>query len=680
MKNDNEEKQNKTTIDILFSDVATKLLPTKPTSKIEKVKNIVIQKDNILFSEKLAKTLRKNKISDEKFAIQDEEEFRKIILLFSERILQKLKRNKIDKEKSTAFRIRATEKIHKFLFSLWIEMITGIHLHDKGDILFEVGTNYRFPISSLIHISTANMIHALSKTLEIMCEGGILVADNPESEAIAILLSYAVPKTKNFICIKKDQTRKWIWRIKKISENKEDNKNQDDKEKQTKVLILCDFDGTITKKDVSVALLEKFTDGEWKSSLRSVVKGNAGSKQVYKLIEQKLRGDEEEMKEFVRNFGEIEDGFFEFLNFIKREKINLEVVSDGFSFYISEILSKYGVKAKFYASELKWEEKEKKFIFKFPNQSEFCELCATCKLKILRCNKDKNGEKYIIFVGNGISDRCAVEEADFVFAKHRLKEICHMKGIDFSPFDTFHDIIDVMNRTPKCFVIDFDGTLGWSFEGIKDAFAYTFRKLKRTMPQEIHKLIGLPLQECFRITIGDTQIARKAVEIFRKRYREVFLRKTIPAPGAKQTLKKIKELGYKIVILSNKHGDSLRELVTHLELEADLVLGEGDILSEDGELYFKPSPKVIELVERKTGIKASDMLIVGDTEIDLITAKNSGGGFVALLSEAHPISYFEEKGKINFFISSIPGLIKVAELYTKIKQAKIQNNIRSYED
>ncbi len=664
-------------IEFLFSDTVVKLLKTSPLNPNPKLKPVNIKtiddKNDHLFSPELAELLKKN-ITDPKnrklveSSILTDEDFTEI--LFSE-----IKKVNLKSKKSGIFYIKSKSKIHKILFSLWIEFITGIKVKNflTEFSAFDLNVNYRFPISSLKSISTKNMVIALSLATRKICEGYIFLAKNIESQAIALVLKYAVPKVINFINIpKKEKTYrlvedKFLGRIKPLSQQKTISTTSSKKEEKS-IKILCDFDGTITKKDVSIAILDKFTSGTWRNLPRNVIKGNIGSKELYRIVEDKILGSLDDMRKFSSEFVEIEDGFTEFINFSSKFA-DIEIVSDGFSFYIEETEKKFGLNLNYHASELC--EKSGKLEFKFPNQSKFCNLCATCKLEVYRRRKisDKNikGEFFTIFAGNGISDRCIVEEADIVFAKSRLKEICQQKGLDFAPFENFYDIIETLSISPACFIIDFDGTLAWSYEGIKEAFEYALEKLGKPFPENIQKYIGLPLKKCFEIITGEE--AEKGVKLFREKYKKIFLKKTYPAPGALETLKKLKRLGYKVAILSNKKTEFLKKLTENFGFHkyTDLIVGEGDV-KDHKEDILKPNKKVIEFICDKLNITPQETFIVGDSEIDHQTAISSSAKFIALYSEIRSPNFFSERGKVYFFISSISGLEKIAYLYKLLYQ------------
>jgi 2-hydroxy-3-keto-5-methylthiopentenyl-1-phosphate phosphatase len=46
----------------------------------------------------------------------------------------------------------------------------------------------------------------------------------------------------------------------------------------------------------------------------------------------------------------------------------------------------------------------------------------------------------VVFVGDGMSDRCGAESADRVFARDGLASYLAQRGHHYEPWDDFHDI------------------------------------------------------------------------------------------------------------------------------------------------------------------------------------------------------------------------------------------------
>ncbi|MGC8596006.1 MAG: MtnX-like HAD-IB family phosphatase [Candidatus Kryptoniota bacterium] len=209
--------------------------------------------------------------------------------------------------------------------------------------------------------------------------------------------------------------------------------------------VFVDFDGTITTKDVGNAFFRKFGDetrsvelvSKWKAeeiSGRELMAGEAGS----------VRVEKEQAVEFISGF-ELVDGFKDFLKFCKENSIPILVVSDGLDFYIEEIFRRNQIfelpfvsnHAVFVDSKIKVE---------FPYESS-CTKCANCKAFHILTNS--SDDEAIVYIGNGFSDRCAVEYSDVVFAKDDLLKYCEEKNITYFPFETFHDVLKKFGKIYK---------------------------------------------------------------------------------------------------------------------------------------------------------------------------------------------------------------------------------------
>jgi 2-hydroxy-3-keto-5-methylthiopentenyl-1-phosphate phosphatase len=78
-------------------------------------------------------------------------------------------------------------------------------------------------------------------------------------------------------------------------------------------------------------------------------------------------------------------------------------------------------------------------VITFPYGDEACSDCGNCKRKHLR--DLRRLYERVIYIGDGFSDRCASQEADILFAKSHLAEMCEAEGRDFVPFESFADIL-----------------------------------------------------------------------------------------------------------------------------------------------------------------------------------------------------------------------------------------------
>ncbi len=214
------------------------------------------------------------------------------------------------------------------------------------------------------------------------------------------------------------------------------------KPKSANKLVLVDFDGTITQNDVGALLFNSFSKGKSKKIVSEWLKGKISSKECLQKECQLI----EITKKQLRNFAlsqKIDEHFPDFVDLCKREKVSIVILSDGLDYYIKLILRKYHLEdIPFYSNTVRFE--SKKLIPGFPYYDKGCGNCGNCKkyhLKNLRRPKQK-----VVYIGDGLSDKCAIAEADFVFAKNDLKSFCEKEKIDHFEFKDFRDVISIFQR------------------------------------------------------------------------------------------------------------------------------------------------------------------------------------------------------------------------------------------
>ncbi len=89
--------------------------------------------------------------------------------------------------------------------------------------------------------------------------------------------------------------------------------------------------------------------------------------------------------------------------------------------------------------------------------------------------------------------------------------------------------------------------------------------------------------------------------------------------GISGLLKDLRERGIRTAVVSNKLDSAVQKLVVdYFDNMFDLALGEKEGIRR------KPAPDMIVSVLQQLGVETSEAIYVGDTEIDLQTAKNAG--------------------------------------------------------
>jgi 2,3-diketo-5-methylthio-1-phosphopentane phosphatase len=212
--------------------------------------------------------------------------------------------------------------------------------------------------------------------------------------------------------------------------------------------IFCDFDGTITQLDVTDQILTQLAHPSWREIEREWMLGLIGSREC---LERQMALVDAPVEDFhaVIDAVPIDPEFKPFCKFARQKRLPLYVVSDGFDYVIRRVLKRAGVDRHFrngaslFASALRVE--GRRLASSFPHSPEPCAHgCATCKAELIR--RLGEGRQPIIFVGDGMSDRFAVEVADVVFAKRHLLAYCRENSIACHPFETFKDVQTTLEK------------------------------------------------------------------------------------------------------------------------------------------------------------------------------------------------------------------------------------------
>ncbi len=399
-----------------------------------------------------------------------------------------------------------------------------------------------------------------------------------------------------------------------------------------KHLILCDFDGTISMRDMSYELLCSFTRGNWEETDRLYREGKIGSREAYEQIARICEVTPEEMESFIMERSLIDPYFGRFHEYCLRRDIDLKIVSDGFDIYINRILEHHDLPPiPVFANRISFR-RGGRIRFEHPCHNPDCGLCGTCKRAILL--EERPFYDRITYIGNGYSDRCAAQEADRIYAKEVLFEHCVREGIDCTYFDNFGEVMDDLSRRPKGLIFDLDGTLIDSYEAIHIGLLEAFNHF--TIPplpyHQLREYLGGSLEEILKSFLPPHQ-REEARSVFREKYRDIYLDKTSLLDGARDVIEELFRRSIRLAVASNKSGKFCRKLLAHFEIDRffSTIVGVGDGLRP------KPFPDMVNTVVRDLDLHPNEVIMVGDTVEDIRAGNAAGIDVYALGSGYHPL-------------------------------------------
>ena len=213
-------------------------------------------------------------------------------------------------------------------------------------------------------------------------------------------------------------------------------------------ILFLDFDGTITQRDAVDAILETYADPEWLTFESEWREGRIGSRDCLRAQMALVRASRKQLDALLDEI-DIDEGLIALLEMCATHNIPAHIISDGFDYCIRRILSRarraHGLLrgARVCASRL--EARGQLWRTAFPFFQQTCgHGCATCKPAVMRLLNPTNAPA--LFVGDGLSDRYAVDSADLVFAKNGLAKYCNENGIEHASFRNLNDVAAHLDR------------------------------------------------------------------------------------------------------------------------------------------------------------------------------------------------------------------------------------------
>lgn len=175
-------------------------------------------------------------------------------------------------------------------------------------------------------------------------------------------------------------------------------------------------------------------------------------------------------------------------------------------------------------------------------------------------------------------------------------------------------------------IFDLDGTLLNSLEDIKNSADHTMRELgfpqktseeiKGAVGNGVVHLISCCLPPAFR---EDMILLDRAVQTFKGHYVLHSQEQTVPYEGVEGFLDRILAHGSKTAVVSNKPDEAAQKVVRHFFGDRiTYITGEREGVSR------KPAPDLIYEAMRSLGSSPLDTVYIGDSEVDVLTARNAG--------------------------------------------------------
>ena len=186
-----------------------------------------------------------------------------------------------------------------------------------------------------------------------------------------------------------------------------------------------------------------------------------------------------------------------------------------------------------------------------------------------------------------------------------------------------------MNKNYDACVFDLDGTLADSLKDLALSCNEALRlfELPDHTLDEYRFLVGNGIANLIRRAMGDKsgdeKLYRSVFDTFNLIYEEKCLDNTRPYAGVSDMLGTLKDGGVKVGVLSNKSDDFTRRIVGVL-FDGGLI---DTVYGQKDEFPKKPSPESLNAMLDELDVEKERCLYVGDSDVDVFTAKNAGVDF-----------------------------------------------------
>ncbi|MBQ6888376.1 MAG: HAD-IIIA family hydrolase [Lachnospiraceae bacterium] len=179
-------------------------------------------------------------------------------------------------------------------------------------------------------------------------------------------------------------------------------------------------------------------------------------------------------------------------------------------------------------------------------------------------------------------------------------------------------------RKYEAVIFDLDGTLLDTLEDLKDAVNYVMRKhdFPEHSLESIRKAVGNGIRKLMERSVPKETTKEKFEVVFSDfciYYKDNCKKKTKPYEGVAALVKKLREEGYKLAVVSNKNDEAVKEIIPYYFGEMfDVTVGAKE------EIAKKPAPDMTLYALEQLGVAKENAVYIGDSQVDVKTAENVG--------------------------------------------------------
>lgn len=205
-----------------------------------------------------------------------------------------------------------------------------------------------------------------------------------------------------------------------------------------------------------------------------------------------------------------------------------------------------------------------------------------------------------------------------------------------------------MNKKYDVYIFDLDGTLLNTLGDLAASVNYALRYFG--MPEhdicDVRRFVGNGVRKLIERAIDggeNNPLFEDVLAVFRKHYMEHGLDSTQPYPEILDMLAELKRRDCRIAVVSNKFDTATKSLCAHFfEGYVDVAIGEHEGVRK------KPAPDMVEEVLAVLGVGKDKAVYIGDSDVDVATARNSGLPCISVLWGFRDRDFLVDNGAYTF--------------------------------
>ena len=199
----------------------------------------------------------------------------------------------------------------------------------------------------------------------------------------------------------------------------------------------------------------------------------------------------------------------------------------------------------------------------------------------------------------------------------------------------------------KLAIFDMDGTILSTLDDLANGVDYALSEngLPARSKQETRAALGrgvrFLIEQSVPDGLSDAEIS-KVEDDFLKYYKVHSMDNTRPYDGIVELIKEVRASGVKTAVVSNKIDSAVKELCANFfEGAFDVAYGERIGIPR------KPDPKPINAIIDEFGLSKNEVVYIGDSEVDLLTANNAKIDHIIVTWGFRDRAFLEQNGAKN---------------------------------